>query len=271
MQNIKRAEVFGMEKITSRNNDLIKTTKKLFTSRKARTENGKFVLEGARLCFDVLNSVYCVDSFFVTEKAMEKYPRECADMERISKRSFIISEDVAQKLGETENTQGVFAVCEILNSNTDINENKKYIALDSLQDPSNLGAIIRTAEALGIDGAICYNCCDLFNPKSLRASMGSILRMPVILSENLVDDIERAKQIGFEVYATVPSRAAKDIRTVNFSKSSICIIGNEGNGISEEVKNASTECVTINMLGRAESLNASMAGAITMWEMLRGN
>lgn len=263
--------VIGMEKITSRNNDLIKTTKKLFTSRKARTESKKFVLEGARLCFDVLNSRYGVDTFFVTEKAMEKYPRECADMEKISKRAFIISEDVASKLGDTESTQGVFAVCEMKNANVSIIANKKYIALDTLQDTSNLGAIIRTAEALGIDGAICYNCCDIFNPKSLRASMGSILRMPVILSDDLVSDIESARANGFSVYATVPDRNATDITTVDFPKSSICIIGNEGNGISEEVKNASTECVTINMLGRAESLNASMAGAITMWEMLRGN
>lgn len=260
-----------MEKITSKNNEYIKNIKKLFTSRKARTDNNKFVLEGARLCFDVLNSPYCVEAFLITEKMLEKYPQECADMQKIAKKSFVISDDVAGKLGETENTQGVFAVCEMLNSNVCVQENKKYIALDSLQDPANLGAIIRTAEALGIDGAICFNCCDIYNPKALRASMGSILRMPVILSGDLVSDIEKARSIGFKVYAAVPDRSAKDIISVSFPKSSICIIGNEGNGISQDVKNASTEQVTINMLGRAESLNASMAGAITMWEMLRGN
>ncbi len=260
-----------MEKITSRNNDLIKNTKKLFTSRKKRTEEHKFVLEGARLCFDVLNSLYSVDLFFVTEKMLEKYPNQCSDMEKIANKSYLISEEVAKKLGETENTQGVFAVCNLKNSNAKITENKKYIALDNLQDPSNLGAIIRTGEALGVDGAICYNCCDVYNPKSLRASMGSILRLPIIISEDLVTDIEKAKENGFSVYSTVPDSSANDITKVDFSKSSICIIGNEGNGISDEVKAASTELVTINMLGRAESLNASMAGAIAMWEMLRGD
>ncbi len=95
--------------------------------------------------------------------------------------------------------------------------------------------------------------------------------LPVVLSNNLVDDIEKAKADGFSVYATVPAKDAEDITEIVFPESSISIIGNEGSGISEEVKAAATELITINMLGRAESLNASMAGAITMWEMLRGN
>lgn len=260
-----------MEKITSRNNDLIKNVKKLFTSRRERTRQGKFVLEGARLSFDVLNSFYEADVFLITEKAAEKYKKQFEDMIKIAGSAYFISEDVADKLSETENTQGVFCVCSMPEATSGISVNKKYIALDNLQDPSNLGAIIRTAEALGIDGAVCCNCCDIYNPKALRASMGSILRLPVIISDNLVSDIEKAKKMGFEVFATVPDKNAKDITKISFPKSSISIIGNEGNGISDEVKAAATKLVTINMLGRAESLNASMAGAITMWEMLRGN
>ena len=260
-----------MDKITSRNNELIKGIKKLFTSRKARMQECKFVLEGARLCFDVFNSVYKVNTFLITESAAEKYKKQFEDMLKIADSAYFISEDVADKLGETENTQGVFCVCAIPQVGYKIAAGKKYIALGSLQDPSNLGAIIRTAEALGIDGGICYNCCDLYNPKALRASMGSILRLPVVLSNNLVDDIEKAKADGFSVYATVPAKDAEDITEIVFPESSISIIGNEGSGISEEVKAAATELITINMLGRAESLNASMAGAITMWEMLRGN
>lgn len=260
-----------MEKITSKNNNLIKNIKKLFTSRKERTQSKKFVLEGARLCFDVLNSTYSVDTFLVTEKMLQKYESECEKMEKIAKNSFLISDEVASKLSETENTQGVFAVCNAKENENRILPNNKYIALDNVQDPSNLGAIIRTAEALGINGAICYHSCDVFNPKALRASMGSILRLPIIISDDLVLDIENAKLDGFKVYATVPDRGAKDITTIDFPKSSICIIGNEGNGISNEVKSVSNTLITINMLGRAESLNASMAGAITMWEMLRGD
>lgn len=258
-----------MDKITSKSNDLIKNTKKLFTSRRARTENNRFVLEGARLCFDVFNSLYKVKVFLVTEKALEKYPAQCADMERLAEKSYIISEDVAAKLGETENTQGIFAVCEIPHTCAEIVKGNKYVALDCLQDPANMGAVIRTAEALGIAGAICYNCCDVYNPKALRASMGSILRLPLIISENLANDIEKAKSNGFSAYAAVPDSNAADITKIRFSDSSICIIGNEGSGISEAVKKSASQLVTINMLGRAESLNASMAGAIAMWEMLR--
>ena len=258
-----------MEKITSRNNDLIKYIKKLSTSRKARMQECKFVLEGARLSFDVLNSFYQPDVFLITEKAAEKYQKQLEDMIKIAGSAYFISEEVADKLAETENTQGVFCVCNIPNGHNQLALNQKYVALDNLQDPSNLGAIIRTAEALGINGAICYNCCDIYNPKALRASMGSILRLPVILSDNLVSDIETAQENGFSFYATVPDKKAEDITKIDFPASSVIIIGNEGNGISEPVKAAADKLVTINMLGRAESLNASMAGAIAMWEMLR--
>lgn len=258
-----------MEKITGKSNEMIKNVKRLFTSRKARFEKNQFVLEGARLCFDVFNSDYKVICFLVTEKAYEKYEAECKHMIDIASKSFLITNDIALKLADTENTQGIFAVCEFQNKTFKTEKNKKYIALDSLQDPSNLGAIIRTAEALGIDGAVCYNCCDIYNPKALRASMGSILRLPVIISENLCADIENMKADGFSVYSAVPDSSAKDITKIDFNTSSVMIIGNEGNGISDEVKACSTDLVTIKMLGRAESLNASMAGAVAMWEMLR--
>ena len=260
-----------MEKITSRNNELIKNVKKLFTSRRARMQQGKFVLEGARLCFDVLNSFYKADILLITEKAAEKYKNQFEDMIKIADSAYFISEDIADKLADTENTQGVFCVCSMNHQSFGITAGKKYIALDSLQDPSNLGAIIRTAEALGIDGAVCFNCCDIFNPKALRASMGSILRLPVVLSNNLVQDIESAKKNGFQVFAAVPDKNAMDITEIKFPESSISIIGNEVKGISDDVKAAAGQLITIHMLGRAESLNASMAGAITMWEMLRGN
>jgi len=258
-----------MEKITSKSNALIKNVKKLFTSRRARIENNQFVLEGARLCFDVFNSDYKVACFLVTEKAYEKYEPECRRMIEVADKACFISDEVAAKLADTESTQGIFAVCEILQNHFKIEKNNKYIALDSLQDPSNLGAVIRTAEALGMAGAICFNCCDIYNPKALRASMGSILRLPVMISENLCSDMEQLKTDGFSVYAAVPDSDAADITKISFNKSSVMMIGNEGSGISDAVKNCATELVTIHMQGRAESLNASMAGAIAMWEMLR--
>ncbi len=258
-----------MEKITSKSNNLIKETAKLFTSRKARYENHQFALEGARLCFDAINSGYAPEMLFFTEELQSKYPAEIEKAVAASKRAALISSEVSAKLSETQTPQGVFAVCAMKPFAERAEQGKKYIALDNLQDPANLGAILRTAEALGIGGAILYNCCDAYNPKALRAAMGSSLRLPMIISDNLVRDITELKANGFSVFATVPDRDAQDITKISFPASSVCVIGNEGNGISDEVKAASGNLVTINMLGRAESLNASMAGAIAMWEMLR--
>lgn len=258
-----------MEKITGKNNDIIKGVKKLLSSSKQRKADGLFVLEGARLVFDVLNSFFDVKYFFITESAFDKYKSTAEQMIDKSESSFLISEEIANKLSETKNSQGVFAVCKIKEQSLVLEPGNKYIALDNVQDPGNLGTIIRTAEALGINGIIVGGGCDVYNPKVLRASMGSVLRMSVINCDNLADTLSDAKNNGFMLYATSPDENALKITGVDFSNGGICIIGNEANGISEEIKSISHELVTIPMLGRAESLNASVAAAITMWEMLR--
>lgn len=256
-----------MEKITSKTNDIIKDTKKLITSSKARAQSAAFVLEGARLCFDVLNSVYGIKTLLVTEKLFEKYPLEISAMIDKSESSFFISEEVSKKLSDTENPQGIFAVCEMIKNDERIS-GAKLVALDNVQDPSNVGAIIRTAEALGIDGIIAYNCCDIYNPKTLRASMGSVLREKIYVTDNLEKTLgELSKE--YKLYSTVPDRNAKKITEVDFSAPSICVIGNEANGVEENIKNLSDNLITIPMLGNAESLNASAAASIVMWEMLR--
>ena len=259
-----------MEKITGKNNDLIKNVKKLLSSSKQRKEQGLFVLEGARLVFDVLNSFYKVKYFLITEAALEKFSLKADEMINLSESSYIISDELAQKLSDTKNSQGVFAVC-YMKATDDfvLKENGKLIALDNLQDPGNLGTIVRTAEALGIDGIIVGGGCDVYNPKVLRASMGSMLRINVTASDDLAKKLTELKSKGFTVYGTSPDSSAAPITEVDFSNGNVCVIGNEANGISDEVKNACDSLVTIPMLGRAESLNAAVAASITMWEMLR--
>lgn len=259
-----------MEKITGKNNDLIKDIKKLLSSSKERKAQGVFVLEGARLVFDVLNSFYGVKYFLITEKAFEKYKDESEKLILKSDKSYIISEDISNKLSETKNSQGVFAVCRMNpEKEIQIKENGKYIALDNIQDPANLGAVVRTAEALGIDGVIVGGGCDIYNPKSLRASMGSMLRVNLVRSDNLCGNLNVAKEHHLPLYATVPDSGAEKISDVDFSKGGVCVIGNEANGVSSEITDICDGQITIPMQGRAESLNASVAAAITMWEMLR--
>ena len=256
-----------MERITSKNNDIIKDTKKLISSSKARAQSAAFVLEGARLCFDVLNSFYGIKTLLVTEKLFEKYPLEISAMIDKSEKAYFISEEVSQKLSDTETPQGIFAVCEMTENNERI-FGEKLVALDNVQDPSNVGAIIRTAEALGIGGIIAYNCCDIYNPKTLRASMGSVLREKIYITDNLEKTLS---ELGgeYKIYSTVPDRNAKKITEVDFFSPSICVIGNEANGVEDNIKAVSDKLITIPMLGNAESLNASAAASIIMWEMLR--
>ena len=255
-----------MEKITSKSNQIIKDTKKLLTSSKFRTQCNAFVLEGARLSFDVLNSVYKIRLILITESVYERY-RESADkiIEKAD-NAYFISSEVADKLSETASSQGIFVVCEMKSIASELGS--KVIALDNIQDPSNLGALVRTAEALGIDSIIAYKCCDIYNSKALRASMGSILRMSIVRTDNLEEMLSELKN-RYRIYSTVPLSTAVAITDIDFSLPSICVIGNEANGVEDNIKAVSDELITIPMLGRAESLNASVAGAITMWEMLR--
>lgn len=259
-----------MNRLDSVSNEKIKTAVKIASSSKMRKETGLFFLEGLRLCRDSALTGTVIRYSFVTDKAYEKYRDDAEFIFSASRESYLISEAVADKLSLTQTSQGFFCLCEKSDAFTlsSVDAEGKYIALENIQDPANLGAICRTAEALGIRGAILYSCCDRFSPKSQRAAMGSLLRLPVIESENLCDDIEKLKNMGMKIYATSPDSTAKKITETPMKGGVICVIGNEGNGVSEEVFSL-CEKITIPMQGNAESLNASMAAAITMWEMMR--
>lgn len=254
--------------IESRSNEKIKSAQKLASSSKYRRERNEFFLEGLRLCFDAFESGIGFSQLFFTEKAREKHGDKIEKIISGADNSYVITEDIAQKLSETQSSQGIFAVCRVRETRCDISADGKYIALESIQDPANLGAVIRTAEALGIDGAILSGCCDCYNPKALRASMGSLLRLPLIFKDNLEECLCACMKKGMLVLATTPDEKAEKITELDLSKGVISVIGNEGNGVTDGVLSVCRN-VTIPMQGRAESLNASMAAAIVMWEMMR--
>ena len=141
--------------------------------------------------------------------------------------------------------------------------------LENVQDPSNLGAISRTAEALGIDGAVLISCCDVFNPKALRSSMGSLFRLPFVRISSVDELFAFAEDNGMKTVATVVDSSADKINEADLSGGVFLIIGNEGNGIQKTTAERSDLRVTIPMKGRAESLNAAMASCIAMWEVLK--
>ncbi len=253
--------------ITSKDNPLIKLVCGLQTSSKTRKKEGLFVLEGLRICDDAMSNSIRFDKLIISKTAKEKYDFELSSFIKNADEVFEIPDSLFSKISDTSSPQGVIAVVKVPTLSPEISKNGRYIALENLNDPSNLGAISRTAEALGVSGIILSSdSVDPYSPKSLRASMGTLLRMPVIILNDFVNDL---KNSGLKTYACVVNKTAKSITNVDFLDGSILIIGNEANGLTDEMKANSNEQITIKMCGKAESLNAATAAAISMWEMMK--
>ena len=256
--------------IESRKSEKVKQYCRLVSSKKARQQAHCFPLEGLRLCMDALQSGYAIEQLFVTQHAFQKSTADVEALQTAAKQSFFVSDDVADKMADTVTTQGVFCVVQskVQKATPELVKGARYVALDCVQNPANLGAIARTAEALGLQGLIIQDGCDMYNPKAQRAAMGSLLRIEVQQTEDLAALLKAAPK-EMLTFSTVPDATAKDIRTLDCSGGAVAVIGNEGNGVSAAVLEATRERVTIPMQGRAESLNAAVAATITMWEMMR--
>ena len=148
-----------------------------------------------------------------------------------------------------------------------INKKERYIALENIQDPSNMGTILRTAEAFGVHGVILSkDCCDIYSPKVVRGSMGAVFRITTVIAENFTEYIRQLTRNGINTYASTPHEA-ENIEHIDFSNGGVMLIGNEGNGLKEETIQVCLKRVKIPMTGRAESLNASAAAAILMYKL----
>lgn len=254
--------------ITSRTNEKIKKAYSLLNGRERR-ETGLFLIEGIRLVVDAALSGVEIKTLFATEAALEKFRDELSSCENTLPGCFIISEHICEKLSDTKNPQGIFAVCRIPENKIISKPDGLYIVTDNIQNPDNLGAIVRTAEALGMDGLYIIGGCDIYSPKAIRASMGGLLRFPVSVVTDEIEFLNSMKAEGFRLCATVPDASAQDITKCGIHSSACLIIGNEGNGISDNVLSICTDFLTIPMKGKAESLNASTAAAIAIWELCR--
>ncbi|MBR5473352.1 MAG: RNA methyltransferase [Clostridia bacterium] len=253
--------------ISSKDNPLIKFVSHLQSSAKQRKEQGLFVLEGLRICSDAYENNIKFDKLIVSKNALNKHNETITQFANNSKVSYILKEELFKKISDTNTPQGIIAVAQIPEKKDKISTNGRYIALENLADPSNLGAIARTAEALGVDGIIIStDSCDPYSPKCLRSSMGTLLRMPLYITDDIVDFIALN---NLNSYACVVDRDADSIATQNFCDGSVLLIGNEANGLSDKAKNMAKHRITIKMSGKAESLNAAAAAAIAMWEMVK--
>lgn len=259
--------------VSSRDNAQIKQFCRLRDKSRERRESGRIVLEGARLCADAAATGIAIDTAFVTDRALQSYPEATEALCAAAAQTLLVSEAAAAHMAGTEHPQGVFAVAALPESTLDIAAlplTGRYLALESVRDPGNLGTIVRTAEAFGVDGLLLSaDCCDLFSPKVLRAAMGGTLRLPFAVAEDLPAAITAWRGQGFATYACVASADAEPLPAVRLGAGCIPVIGNEGNGLSAAAIAACGRRLTIPMAGRAESLNAAVAACIVLWELSR--
>ena len=260
--------------ITSKDNRLVKQWRTLNAGARQRRESGLFAVEGARLCGDALDSGLTIETVLYTADAYTTYATIVRRLIAAANEVAEITPSLANAMADTSHPQGVFCVAKSLDiqlSLDTINNMGRYGVFEDIQDPGNLGTMIRTAEAFGLDGLLLSTgCCDIYNPKVLRSSMGGVFRMPLMIAEDLPDVIAALQARGMTAFACVVDADAFPIDQTDMSAGALCVIGNEGNGLKPQTVAACKQRVTIPMAGRAESLNASMAAGIVMWEMTRG-
>lgn len=256
-----------MECLTSRDNSIIKNYRKLSQSRKEREEQGLFVMEGARLCADAAASGISIETLLISPDSC-RYPEQVEKLQVVAETAYSISDSLAHAISDTEHPQGIFAIGKIPPHENTLPQEGKLILLDHLQDPGNLGTMIRSAEAMGIDALILSEgCADCYSPKVIRSTMGSCFRQKIHCVTDLTDSIRHLQAAGCLCYAATLTPDAISLQSIPQAPFCGIVIGNEGNGISAEIIAQCDRRVYIPMTGKAESLNAAIAASLCMWEL----
>mgnify|MGYP003527848557 FL=1 len=277
--------------ITSVQNSKVKNIIKLLTKKKERQEQRLFVQEGLRFVQEtphqLLRGIYVSESFLSDEskrKELEKGLATRLPMDETDGMMEIllsdgntalystVTDEIMKKMTDTETPQGVCAVSEMPSyALDDILETtpSQLLILEDIQDPGNLGTMIRTAEGAGTTGIIMTkNTVDIFSPKASRATMGSLFRVPFTVTENLTETLKELKIRGVKTYAAYLG-GEKTYLDIDCKKNIAFLIGNEGNGLKPETADMTDEIILIPMEGQLESLNAAMAAGILMYESHR--
>ena len=258
-----------MQIITSKDNELIKNIKKL-KDKKYRDAYNKYIIEGVKLIDEAIQEKAEIECIVICEDCMKE---NCIDKKlkyEIAKNNCIyVNSKVFNLITDVSNPQGILAVIKRAEKSKTINYNEDVIiVLDGIQDPGNLGTILRTVDSANLKQiVISKDTADVFNSKVVRSTMGAIFRVNVIKSENLIQDLVNMKEHGFKVVVT--SLDTNDsVYDINYMKK-VIVIGNEANGVCKEVQEIADNKVKIPMLGKTESLNASVAAGIMIYEYIR--
>lgn len=252
-----------MEYITSRSNPLIAHIRKLIAGKSYRRKMGEIVCEGPKMLQEALRWGSQITVLVQTERVMQ-IPNVPEGVRRIC-----VPTDLLSWISDTQTPQDMLFLCRIPNMTLQ-NEivNGRYLVLDGIQDPGNLGTIWRTADAFGADGLLCLpQCADPWGPKTVRASMGACFRLPVL--ELSLSELQ-TKLAEIPLYATALREDAEDVRSARLQNAAV-VIGSEGKGISPEVLAICRKALKIPMRDRCESLNAAVAASVILWEMAQAN
>lgn len=253
-----------METITSRSNPLVTHIRKLAADRKYRRASGQMLCEGPKMLAEALQWGARVETL-VCAQGYEP-PAGLPDGIRLVE----VPADLLKAIAPTETPQKVLFLCALPELGLPESlRGSRYLVLDGLQDPGNLGTLWRTADAFGADGLLLLpGCADPFSPKTLRSTMGACFRLPVWQGE-LTQIKTLLDQAGLPLYATALREDTVDIRAMDLTHSAV-VIGSEGRGVSEAVLAASEKTIKIPMTERCESLNAAAAGTVVLWQMCQG-
>ena len=261
-----------MIEITSMKNPMIKEIKSLYR-KKERIKSRTFIIEGIKIIEEAIENSYPIKEIVYTDKLLtSKDGPEFFETIKNIKDLIYVSENVFKEISDTENPQGVLAIARFSFSDLDKlkeKESPSLIFLDRLQDPGNMGTIIRSADAFNIDGIIITDgSVDPYNPKVVRATMGSIFRLPIYYIEDSLRGLNILKDHGIKVYSTSLEESLP-IYEVDYNNGFILVIGNESTGVSDEIYSLSDKLIRIPMPGKAESLNAGVAASIVMYEAMK--
>ena len=246
------------EYITSRKNPLLQQVKRLLSSRKEREKAGLFVADGTKLLEEAVKYYPGLHTVILTEGVEAVVPEGV--------RVVQVPEDVMASVSPMEAPQGALFLCRLPEKNA-LEPMRGMLLLDGIQDPGNIGTILRTADALEIPVVLLEGCADPYSHKVVRASMGAVFRTPVVQSS--WEEVRAAcGRAGIPIAVTALSNRAKDIREADLSKMAV-VIGSEGRGVRKEILENADQELIIPMNPRCESLNAGVAAAICMWQMKR--
>lgn len=258
-----------MQVITSKDNEVIKSIRKLKDKKYREIEN-KYIVEGIKLIEEAIEEKANIDTVVVCEDCVENKTIEQKLLYEIAKHNCVyVSEKVFNVVTEVTNPQGILAVINKENKESDINYDEDVIVvLDGIQDPGNLGTILRTVDSVGLSQIVVSNkTADAYNPKVVRSTMGAIYRVKVIESNDLVKTLKEIKKHKYKILATSLD-TNESLYDIDFKKK-VIVIGNEANGVSKEILEIADEKIKIPMLGKTESLNASVATGVILYEYVR--